>query len=229
MTDIWSLRLDLDLRNSLGRRAHPEALVLQEDRNLVMAGQAVLDLDADDDLDAAYAASRDHRPLTLGGYLVRRGREPEEPWTYQAIVHDLEFDPSSRPGDVRRSLCGVVRDAVGRGLSWVASEPLGRWQTRGISLEEMVSAFDTAILELSMTLESSLRLTLLFDELEELEEASHLLRSRLLSRASRSFRTVDGEVAVVEVREGDERFHIRFVPGTLSGYLVNRSPRGAGS
>jgi hypothetical protein len=112
-------------------------------------------------------------------------------------------------------------------MSSIATEPLGRWQSRGISLDEMTRAFDAAILELSTTVEQSFRLTVVFDEIEEVEEASHLLRSRVLSRACRSFRTADGGAAVAEVRDGDERFHVRFVPGTLSGYLVTRSNRGA--
>jgi hypothetical protein len=205
---------------------YPEALVFQEDRNLVMGGQTILDLDSDDDLDAAYAASCNHRPHPLGGFLVYRGKDPYEPLAYQAIVHDLELDPSCRPGDVRRSLCSVVQDAQERDLTSIATEPLGRWHERGISLDDMARAFDAAILELSTSVEKSIRMTLVFDELEEIEEASHLLRARILSRASRSFRTADGSVAVAEVREGDAKFHVRFVPGTLSGYLVTRSSRG---
>jgi len=226
MTDNWSLRFDLDLRNSLGRRAHPDALVIQEDRNLMIAGQAVLDLDMEDELDATYAAGINQRPLPLGSHLVLRGRDPDVPWTYRAIVHDLELSPSCRPGDVRRSLCAVVRDAVDRGLRSVAVEPLGRWQTRGLSLDEMSSTFDAAIIELSVTVESPIHLILFFEELDEIEEASHLLRAKLLSRSSRSFRTADGDAAVAEVREGNEKFYVRFVPGTLSGYLVNRTLRG---
>jgi hypothetical protein len=112
LTHRWWFRFDLDLRSALGRRTRPNAVVVQEDRNLVMGPQATLDLDAEDDLDAAYLAVRDHRPLALGGYLVRRGRGHNQPWTYQAVVHDFELAPSCRPGDVRRSLCG--RSAQGR-------------------------------------------------------------------------------------------------------------------
>jgi hypothetical protein len=87
---------------------------------------------------------------------------------------------------------------------------------------EVVHAFDSAILESSNLLRVPFRLTLLLDDLAELEEVSHLLRSRVLSRASRSFRTVSGDAAVVEVRNQGEKYHFRFVPGTLSGYLVTR-------
>jgi hypothetical protein len=218
----WSFRFDLDLRNSLGRRTRPHAVVVQEDRNLVMGPQAILDLDAADDLDAAYLAVRDHRPLQLGGFLVLRGRGPGQPLTYQAVVHDFELDPSCRPGDVRRCLCSVIRDAQTRGLGFVAAESLGRWQARGLSLEEMIDAFHDTILELSPQLEAPFRLMLMLDELDQLEQVSHLLRSRLLRRASRSFRTVDGDAAVVEVRDGVSKYHFRFVPGTLSGYMVTR-------
>jgi hypothetical protein len=227
LTQRWWFRFDLDLRSSLGRRTHPEAIILQEDRNLVMGPQAILDLDADDDLDAAYRSVRELRPLTLGGYLVLRGREPGQPWTYQAVVHDFEQLPSCRPGDVRRSLCGVIRDAQQRGFGFIAAEPLGRWLGRGLTLDEMIEAFHDTILELSPQLEAPFRMILLLDEIDQVEQVSHLLRSRLLRRASRSFRTVDGEAAVVEVRNGSSRYHFRFVPGTLSGYMVTRAGHGA--
>ena len=223
MTHRWWFRFDLDLRDSLGRRTRPNAVVVQEDRNLVMGPQAVLDLDAEDDLAAAYLAVRDHRPLPLGGYLVLRGREPAPPWTYQAVVHDFELTPSCRPGDVRRSLCGVVRDAQGRGLGFAAAEPLGRWLGQGLSIEEMTEAFHDTILELSSELDEPFRLMLLLEDLDQVEQVSHVLRSRLLRRASRSFRTVDGDAAVVEVRDGLAKYHFRFVPGTLSGYMVTRA------
>jgi hypothetical protein len=222
LTQGWSFRFDLDLRDSLNRRLHPDALVVQEDRNLVMGRQGVLDLDAEDDLDAAYIAIRDHRPLPLGRFLVLRRREAESYWTYQAVVHDFELSPTCRPGDVRRSLTAIFKDAAKRGLCALACEPLGAWEKRGLGLDEVVEAFDAAILESSKGTEVRFRLTLLLEDLTELEEVSHLLRSRVLSRASRSFRTVSGDAAVVEVRNRDERFHFRFVPGTLSGYLVTR-------
>lgn len=201
--------------------------MVQEDRNLVMGPQAVLDLDASDDLDAAYLAVLDHRPLPLGGYLTLRDREPGGPLTYQAVVHDFELRPSCRPGDVRRSLCAVVRDAQRRGFRFVATEALGRFHSRGLSLDEMIEAFHDTILELAPQIEAPFRLLLMLDELDQVEEVSHMLRSRLLRRASRSFRTVDGDAAVVEVRDGVAKYHFRFVPGTLSGYMVTRARSGA--
>ncbi len=222
LTQGWSFRFDLDLRDSLDRRLHPDALVVQEDRNLVMGRQGVLDLDAEDDLDAAYIAIREHRPLPLGRFLVLRRRETQSYWTYQAVVHDFELRRTCRPGDVRRSLTAIFKDASKRGLCTLAAEPLGLWEQRGLKVGEVVEAFDAAILESSRLSARSLRLTLLLADLSELEEVSHLLRSKVLSRASRSFRTVSGDAAVVEVRNKDERFHFRFVPGTLSGYLVTR-------
>jgi hypothetical protein len=227
LTHEWSFRFDLDLRDSLARRLHPDALVVQEDRNLVMARQGVLDLDSEDDLDAAYMAIREHRPLPLGRFLVLRKREPGTHWTYQAVVHDFELNPTCRPGDVRRSLSAILRDAAKRGLYTLASEPLGAWQDSGLGLDEVVDAFDAALIESSRTLERHFRLTLLLETMDELEEVSHLLRSRVLRRASRSFRTVSGDAAVVEVRSQGERYHFRFVPGTLSGYLVTRVDGGS--
>lgn len=214
-----SLRLDLDLGEALGRRLHPDASIVQEDRNLVMAGAGVLDLDREDDLDAAYLAIAEHRPLPLGRYLLRRRAEPT-PWTYQAVVHDLEVRPSCRAGNVRRSLTAILGDAVRRGMTSLSAEPLGVWRGRGLALDEMVGAFEAAILEVSIDLGTPLRLTLLLDDMAAVEEVSHLLRSRLLRKASRSFRTVDNESALVEVRQRGLRLHCRFVPGSLSGYSV---------
>ena len=99
-----SLRFDLDVNEALGRRLHPDAMIVQEDRNLVMAGAGILDLDRGDSLDSAYLAIAEHRPLPLGRYLLLRSRGDEAYWTYQAVVHDLESKPSCRAGNVRRSL-----------------------------------------------------------------------------------------------------------------------------
>ncbi len=217
-----TLRLDLDLLDSLGRRLHPEAVVVQEDRNLVLAAPTILDLDEVYDLDSAYRAVSAHRPLTQGRYLLMRP-SPERPfWTYQAVVHDLELNPTCRPGDVRRSLSAVLSDVVRRGLRVLSVEPLGMLADRGLSTDEMVEAFDAAILELSIRLVGPLRLVLLLGDLGTLEEVSHRLRSLVLRKASRSFRTVNGDAAVVEVRRADARLHVRFVPGSLSGYMVTR-------
>lgn len=222
MTHQTTLRLDLDLVDSLGRRLHPEAVVVQEDRNLVLAAPTMLNLDKAYDLDAAYRAVSAHRPLQQGRYLLLRP-SPERPhWTYQAVVHDLELNPTCRPGDVRRSLSAVLCDVVRRGLKTVSVEPLGMLADRGLSTDEMVEAFDASILELSTCLKEPLRLTLLLGDLGVLEEVSHRLRSLILRKASRSFRTVNGDAAVVEVRRAETRLHIRFVPGSLSGYMVTR-------
>jgi len=94
------------------------------------------------------------------------------------------------------------------------------WRSRGLALDEMVGAFEAAILEVSVDLATPLRLTLLLDDMTAVEEVSHLLRSRLLRKASRSFRTVDNDSALVEVRQRGLRLHCRFVPGSLSGYSV---------
>jgi len=197
-------------------------MVVQEDRNLVMAGGGILDLDRDEGLDAAYAAIAEHRPLPLGRYLLLRSRGDEAYWTYQAVVHDLECKPTCRAGNVRRSLTAILKDGIKRGMQSVSVEPLGLWRSRGLVKEEMVEAFEAAIFEISVDLTSPFRVTLLLDELPLLEEVSHLLRSRLLSMGSRSFRTVDGEAALVEVRQRGKRLHCRFVPGTLSGFVVTR-------
>jgi hypothetical protein len=217
------LRFDLDLSEALGRRLRPDAMVIQEDRNLMMGGVGILDLDSHDGLDgldAAYQAIADQRPLPLGRYLLMRSRGDEAYWTYQAVVHDLEEKPSARPGNVRRSLTAILNDAIKRGMSTLTVQPLGIWHTRGLTVEEMVEAFEATILEVSLDLPSPMRLTLLLEDLDRLEEVSLLLRSRLLRKASRSFRTVDNDSALVEIRQRGARLHCRFVPGSLSGYSV---------
>jgi hypothetical protein len=221
-----SLRLELDLNDAMGRRLLPEALIVQEDRNLVMTGAGILDLDAAVGIDAAYLAIAQHRPLPLGRYLLLRNRADEEHWTYQAVVHDLEGIPSCRAGNVRRSLTAILNDANKRGMSSLAVEPLGMWRSRGLTMEEMVEAFEATILEVSENLANTTRLTLLLEDMEVLEEVSNLLRSRILAKASRSFRTVDGDAALVEVRRRRAQLHCRFVPGSLSGYSVTRVDRG---
>jgi hypothetical protein len=199
-----SLRFELDMVEALGRRLQPDAMIVQEDRNLVMASAGVLDLDADNGLDAAYLAIAEHRPLPLGRYLLLRSRGGEAYWTYQAVVHDLE-----------------TKDSVKRGMTSVTVEPLGVWRNRGLTIEEMVEAFEASVFEVCVGLGSQLRMTLLLENMDSLEEVSHLLRSRLLRKASRSFRTVDGEAALVEVKQRGCRLHCRFVPGSLSGYSVS--------
>ena len=214
------LRFDLDLSEALGRRLRPDAMVIQEDRNLMMGGVGILDLDGHNGLDSAYQAIAEQRPLPLGRHLLFRSRGDEAYWTYQAVVHDLEEKPSARPGNVRRSLTAILHDAIKRGMSSLTVQPLGVWHSRGLTMAEMVEAFEATILEVSLDLPSPLRLTLLLDDLDAVEEVSHLLRSRLLRKASRSFRTVDNESALVEVRQRGARLHCRFVPGSLSGYAV---------
>ena len=195
-------------------------MVVQEDRNLVMAGASSLDLDRDDGLEAAYLAIADHRPVPLGSYLLRRGRGENSCWTYQAVVHDFEGRPTCRAGNVRRSLTAILRDGVKRGMTSLTVEPLGVWHTRGLTHEEMVEAFEAAILELSVDIASPLRVTLLLDDMEDLEEVSHLFRSHLLRKAMRRFRTVDGGAALIEVQQRGLRLHFRYVPGSLSGYSI---------
>jgi hypothetical protein len=219
---VATVRFDLDLEESLGKRLIPEALVVQEDRNLIMGPPGVLDLDARDQLGSAYLAISRHRPLPLGRYLLLRSNARRPYWIYQAVVHDFEARPSCRPGDVRRALVAVLEDAVKRGFGSLAIQPLGLWRNAGLSLEEMVDAFDASILEMSAVLGRPLHLTLLLADLAQLEEISHLLRSRVLRKARRSFRTVSGDAAVVEVRNEHVRLHYRFVPGSLSGYMVVR-------
>ena len=189
----------------------------------MMGPQPVLDLDEENELDAAYLAIAAHRPLQLGRYMPLRPRGARTYWIYQAVVHDLAGDPSCRAGNVRRALIAVLGDAAKRGLSVIAAEPLGLWERSGLDLQEVAEAVDEAVSELSAFVRDPLRLVLLLDGVEAVEEVSHHLRSRVLSRASRSFRTVAGDSAVVEVRCGGARLHYRFVPGSLSGYLVTRS------
>jgi hypothetical protein len=201
------LRLDLDLRAGLRRRFTPDALVVQEDRYLVLSAPAVLDL---------------HRPLRQGRYLVLRPREGAPFWTYQAVVHDVELRPTCRPGDVRRCLRAISRDAVQRDLDTIATEQLGCWDDAGLKVDEMIDALDEAVLEMALELTRPLRLILLLEDVNEVEEVSMGLRSRVLRRATRRFRTVGGDAAVVEVQQEPMRLHYRFVPGSLSGYQVTR-------
>jgi hypothetical protein len=215
-----SLRLDLDIVEVLGKRLQPDAMIVQEDRNLVMAGGGMLDLDSPQEFDAAYLAIAEHRPLPLGRYLLLRSRGEEAYWTYQAVVHDLESNPTCRAGNVRRSLTSILKDGVKRGMTSLTVEPLGVWRNRGLTLEEMVEAIEASIFEVGVNLNSPMRVTLLLEDMDLVEEVSHLFRSRLLCKASRSFRTVDGDAALVEVRQRGFRLHCRFVPGSLSGYAI---------
>jgi hypothetical protein len=105
-------------------------------------------------------------------------------------------------------------------MSVLTAEPLGVWRSRGLTLEEMVEAIEASVLEACLDIGAPLRITLLLDDMTSLEEVSHLLRSRLLRKASRSFRTVDNESALVEIRQRGQRLHCKFVPGSLSGYSV---------
>ena len=180
----------------------------------------MLDLDSPQGLDAVYLAIAEHRPLPLGRYLLLRSRGEEAYWTYQAVVHDLESNPTCRAGNVRRSLTSILKDSVKRGMTSLTVEPLGVWRNRGLTLEEMVEAIEASIFEVGVSLSSPLRLTLLLENMDLVEEVSHLFRSRLLGKASRSFRTVDGDAALVEVRQRGFRLHCRFVPGSLSGYAI---------
>ena len=222
MTRQSCLRFDLDISEALGRRLRPDATIVQEDRNLVMAGAAIIDLDREDDFDSAYLEIAEHRPLPLGQYLLLRGRGTDACWKYQAVVHDLESLPTCRAGNVRRSLTAILKDGTKRGMTSIAVEPLGVWHERGLTIGEMVAAFEAAVLEVSVGLSNPLRITLLLDDIEHIEEVSNLFRSHLLRKASRSFRTVDNESALVEVRQRGFRLHCRFVPGSLSGYAVTR-------
>ena len=216
------MRVDLDLIGSIGRRLIPDALIVQDDRNLVMNGPPPGVLDRENDLDAAYLEVARNRPLHLGRYMLLRPRADLPYWTYQAVVHDLALERTCRPGDVRRSVLSIAQDAVKRGLTYLAMEPLGMWGEGGLGLVELVEAVDACVLEMAVGLTQSMRLTVLLRELEHLEEMSLQLRSRLLRRASRSLRTADGDAAIVEVRREGFRLCFRFVPGSLSGYQITR-------
>ncbi len=199
--------------------------MVQEDRNLVMSSSPILDLDEADRLDAAYLALAAFRPVPLGRYLVLRPCERRPYWLYQAVVHDLDQRPSARPGDVRRALLAVVEDALRRGLRWLALEPLGLFGGGGLTLAGVVQTIDEVVRYLTAGLDGSLRLTLLLQDLDQVEEVSCLLRARVIQSASRSLRNVNEGSAVVESTQGGVRLQFRFVPGSPSGYLVSRSTR----
>lgn len=217
-----TLRFDLDLRESLHHRLRPDALVLQEDRNLVMGPAGVLDPEIDVDMDEALHVAAAQRPVTLGRFVVAHRTEGVAPLTYGAVVHDFDSRPTCRPGDVRRSLTAIIADADRRGLATLAVEPIGVWNRHGLTMDGMVEAVDRSLLEASVSIRGNLRIVLMLDRLDQLEEVSHLLRSKVMRRGSRSFRTVNGDAAVVEVRWERYRLHVRFVPGTMSGYMVTR-------
>ncbi len=196
-------------------------MVIQEDRNLIMGGARVLE--PGEDAAAVAEAARGFEPHHLGRFVLVGPRAQAPTWIYRAVVHDLEMSPTCRSGSVRRCLASILIDASKRGLTIVGTEPLGLWRRSGLDLAEMAGAFDEAIFEAVGGLQNGVRLTLLLREFETLEEVSRLLRSSLLRRASRSFHTVEGDAAVVEVRSHGRRYQFRFVPGALSGYLVTRS------
>lgn len=214
-------RFDLDLKDALGNRLVPDAFVVQEDRNLVMSPSKVLDLQEVGDAREILEAASEGLPYPLGRYRVWRSREDGPEWIYQAVVHDLSLSPTCRPGDVRRSLVGILGDALARGARVVATEPLGLWRRSGLGVQEMADVFDEAVFEVIRDLDRSLRLVMVLERMEQLDEVSRFLRSGLLRRASRSFHTVTDDAALVEVRHGGQRLNVRFVPGSLSGYIVS--------
>jgi hypothetical protein len=223
-----SLRFDLDVRDSLHARRRPDALIVQDDRNLVMAPPGTLDPETVVDLEGAARTAAAHRPLSVGTFLVSENTDTPVRWTYRAIVHDFDSSPTCRPGDVRRSVTAILADADRKCLDAVAMEPVGIWNHRGLTPESMVEALDRAVLEAAVRLTRSMRVVLLLDHVDELEAVSNLLRSRVISRATRSFRTVAGDAAVVEIRSLGHRLHVRFVPGTMSGYMITRIARVGG-
>jgi len=215
-----TLRLDLDLKDALETRLVPDALILQEDRNLVMSPSSVLDLEEVRDSEEALETAATELPMALGRYRVWRSPDEGPRWIYQAVVHDLSLSPSCRPGDVRRSLVSILTDALRRGSRVVATEPLGLWKMSGLEVQEMADVFDEVIFEVITNLDRPLRVVMLLEHMEHLGEVSRFLRSGLLRRASRSFHTVSDDAAMVEVRHAGQRLNVRFVPGSLSGYMV---------
>lgn len=222
MSSSCLLRLDLDLKDSIWRRLRPDGLVLQEDRYLRLGSLPAVDLDPRDGLDAAYLAIRKKRPLPLGRYLVLRPGLDRPGWVYQAVVHDLGIRPTCRGGDVRRALVAVVLNAKNRGINFLACEALGLLGEDGLTLTELIEAIDTAVLELCSELEGLVRVVFLLENVDDLEEVSNGLRSRILLRANRSLRNISGDTALVEFKHDSARLRFRFVPGSLSGYQVSR-------
>jgi len=196
-------------------------MIIQEDRHLIMGAPRLLEEERNR-AEALDAAGRFEDQL-LGSFVLVGPRKEAPGWIYRAVVHDLERAPSCRPGDVRRSLTSIMEDAGERGIASLGCEPLGLWRRSGLTLEEMAGAFDEAVFEVAGALKAPLRLTLLLEDVEVVEQTSRLLRSSLLRRARRSFHTVAGDAAVVEARSRGQRFQCRFVPGALSGYVLTRS------
>ena len=89
-------------------------MIVQEDRNLVMASAGMLDLDKNDGLDAAYRAIAGHRPLPLGRYLLLE------------IKHALAIDLP-----VKRRVTGrTLFHELGEQSSFVSGHPLGWHMTK---------------------------------------------------------------------------------------------------
>jgi len=209
----------------VGRRFSPDALIIQEDRNLVMGAASLLEEERNPA--TVRAAAEGFEPVRLGSFVLVGPRSEPPTWMYRAVVHDLDLNSSCRPGHVRRCLVSILGDAGPRGIRSLGSAPLGLWRRSGLELEEVADSFNEAIFEMVGRLATPLRLTVLLEDMETLEESSRLFRSSLLRRASRSFHTVASDVAVVEAQSRGQRFQFRFVPGALSGYLVTRPGRGA--
>lgn len=222
MKTLASIRIDLDLGDALHRRFHPDAVILEEDRYLRMASIPAVDLDPGNDLDAAYVAIRKQRPLPLGRYLLLRPGSDRPSWTYQAVVHDLEFRPSCRPGDVRRALIAIVENALSRGFLTLGMALPGIGEPGSLALSDVLEALDSAAVDLAGSIEKSVRLVVLFDEFYQLEAASNLLRATMLRRAQRSFRNLGEDVAIVDFSLDGQSYQAHFVPGSSSGYVLSR-------
>ena len=79
------------------------------------------------------------------------------------------------------------------------ADPAALLPSRADALDpSRAEAFDEAVFEVAGALKAPLRLTLLLEDVEVVEQTSRLLRSSLLRRARRSFHTVAGDAAVVE-------------------------------
>ncbi len=185
-----TLRCDFELRESLGSQLFPDAVIVQEDCNLIMGCQQPLDLDGAHDLQAAYLGALAHQPLPVGHYRLL-GPSRENEWkTYQAVVHDLDARPSCRPDQVSRLFLAIMADALGRNLEYLASEPLGAWRNSGLTLPAMAGAFADAVVELATEIRKPLRLALLLPGPGQLEAVSRLVRCCVLERASGRFAPV---------------------------------------
>lgn len=98
----------------------PEAVVREEDTWLVLSRPPVVE-PPDADPPRLLREARDYEPRSPGSVVVREGR----PVALLAVVHDLDRDPTCRPGWVDEALRAVMEELHRRGVARLALPVLG--------------------------------------------------------------------------------------------------------